>query len=35
MKNVSFSINYPLFLTYTYYDFQVDATSEINTSVGF
>lgn len=35
IKNVSIDFKYPLYLTYTYYDFQVDTTTETNTSVGF
>lgn len=35
MKNVSMALSYPLYITYTYYDFQIDTTSEVNTSVDF
>lgn len=35
MKNGSMGFSYPLYITYTYYDFQIDTTTETNTSVDF
>lgn len=35
MKNVSMEFSYPIYITYTYYDFQIDTTTETNTSVDF
>lgn len=35
VKNSSMVFSYPIYITYTYYDFQIDTTTETNTSVDF
>ena len=34
-ETMKYSIKYPIYITYTYYDFQVDTTEKISTSVDF
>jgi len=34
-ETTKYSIKYPVYITYTYYDFQIDTTEEVNTSVDF
>ena len=35
IQKVDFTFSYPLYITYTYYDFQIDTTTEVNTAVDF